>query len=671
MGEQNVEQQVDEQKSQAFMRALLEDLRALAFMLEDGRIEGGVTRIGAEQELFLIDRHLRPAPVSLEVLKQANDTRLTTEIARFNLEANLTPLHLRGNCFREMERELEEVIALARKSAETEEADVLLSGILPTLQKSDLTLDNLTPVARYYELDRGVIRMRGGPLSIHIKGLDELHLTHDNIMMESCNTSFQLHFQTSPDEFVNHYNAAQVITAPVLAVAVNSALLFSHRLWQETRVALFQHSTDERSRPQLARSQPTRVSFGDQWLKNSVVELFHDQISRFRPIMITQPDENPFQVLARGETPQLSALRMHNGTVWRWNRACYGVADGVAHLRIENRALPSGPTIVDEIANAALFAGLMVAFPREYGDISKRLTFDDAKLNFFRAARHGVDAHFQWIDGKTQTASTLVLEQLIPLAREGLISSQVASEDVDKYLGIIEERVRSRQTGARWIIKSLEAMPPETPKDVRNRTLTAAMLAGQKEGQPVHSWPVAEMVESDDWEQGYRTVGQFMSTDLFTVQPEDLIDLAASVMDWRHIRHVPVEDGEGRLVGLVTHRALLRLLSNGSRLSREGEPAQAERLPVTRSITVREIMVSNPVTVSPTTSSLEAIEIMRTSRIGCLPVVDGDHLVGIVTSYDFLEASAHLFRQHLSGNSEQAKPANTKQVKTHTRAKSA
>src|SRR6185295_13234152 len=219
-------------------------------------------------------------------------------------------------------------------------------------------------------------------------------ITHDNIMMESCNTSFQVHFQTSPAEFASHYNLAQAITAPVLAAAVNSPLLFGHRLWQETRVALFQHSTDARSRTQLARSHPTRVSFGDNWLKHSVVELFHEQISRFRPIMISRPDEDPFQVLARGETPLLSALRMHNGTVWRWNRACYGLQDGVAHLRIEYRVLPSGPTVEDEMANAAFFAGLMLALPEEYADVARRMSFDDAKSNFFRAARHGLDAQF-------------------------------------------------------------------------------------------------------------------------------------------------------------------------------------------------------------------------------------------------------------------------------------
>ena len=638
MGEHKVEQHVDEKKSQAFMKALLEDLRALAFMLEDGRFESGVTRIGAEQEMFLIDRYLRPAPVSLEVLSHANDARLTTEIARFNLEANLTPLELTSDCFTRVEQELNELIDRARTAAATQNADVLLSGILPTLQKSDLTLDNLTPVARYHELDRGVIRLRGGPLSIHIKGLDELHLTHDNIMMESCNTSFQVHYQSNAKEFTNHYNIAQAITAPVLAVAVNSPLLFGQRLWQETRVALFQHSTDERSRPQLARNQPTRVSFGDRWLQHSVVELFHDQITRFRPIMITEPDENPFAVLARGETPSLSALRLHNGTVWRWNRACYGVTGGVPHLRIENRALPSGPTVVDEIANAAFFVGLMAALPQEYGDIARRMSFDNAKMNFFRAARHGLDAHFQWIDGQSYSATSLILDHLLPLARQGLRNAQVASADIEKYLGIIEERAQSGQTGAGWMMKSLSAMEGSTSKDARQRNLTSAILASQKKGEPVHRWSIIEKPESDEWEQGYRTVGQFMSTDLFTVKPDDLIDLAASVMDWRHIRHVPVEDEEGRLVGLVSHRALLRMMTSGSRATAVGE-----------------VMIPNPVTVSPSTSSLEAIEIMRSNRVGCLPVVENDQLVGIVTSYDFLEASAKLFQQHLKATAEQPK----------------
>jgi CBS domain-containing protein len=636
MGEHSVEERVDGRKSQAFMKALLEDLRALSFMLQDGRVESGVTRIGAEQEMFLVDSDLRPAPVSTDILAHANEPRLTTEIARFNLEANLTPRVLNGNCFGQMERELSEILAITRESARLFGADVLLAGILPTLQKSDLTLANLTPQPRYSALNRGVIEMRGGPLQIHIKGLDELQLMHDNIMMESCNTSFQVHFQTDPDEFVSSYNAAQAITGPVLAAAVNSPLLFGHRLWQETRVALFQHSTDERSRPQLARSQPTRVSFGDHWLEHSAIELFHDQISRFRPIMITQPDENPLQVLARGETPALSALRMHNGTVWRWTRACYGVSNGVAHLRIENRALPSGPTIVDEVANAAFFIGLMVAVPRTYGDIAKRMNFEEAKSSFFRAARHGLDSQLNWIDGQSLPAANLVLDHLLPLAHEGLRVAEVAQPDIDKYLGIIEERVRTGRTGARWALKCFNKLGDSGSKDVRGQTLAATMLARQKQGSPVHMWPEVEIAPDIDWKQGYRTVSQFMSTDLFTVHPDDLVDLAASVMDWRHIRHVPVEDRDGRLVGLITHRALLRYSMSG-----EWRSGIAPT-------TVREIMVGNPVTVSPSTLSLAAIQIMREHRVGCLPVVEDGQLVGIVTSYDFLAASAQIFEKELS-----------------------
>ena len=650
MGESDFDQQFDEKTSQAYMKALLEDLRALEYMIATGGFETGVARIGAEQEMFLVDRNMRPAPISLEVLDHAKDSRLTTEIARFNLEANLTPLSLTGRCFQQMEKELNELLSLVRKSAETFGADVLLSGILPTLQKSDLTLENLSPIPRYSQLNEGVMRLRGGPFSIHIKGLDELQISHDNIMMESCNTSFQVHFQTSPAEFASHYNMAQAITAPVLAAAVNSPLLFGHRLWQETRVALFQHSIDSRSRTQLARGQPTRVSFGDRWLKNSVVELFHDQISRFRPIMITQPDEDPFQLLARGETPLLSALRMHNGTVWRWNRACYGVADGIAHLRIENRALPSGPTVQDEMANAAFFVGLMIALPPEYGEIGKRLSFDNAKENFFAAARHGLNARLKWLDGKSISATSLILNELLPLARAGLKDARVDSSDIDKYFGVLEERVRSGQTGAQWMLDSLVSVKRHMghePNDMRTRILTSTILARQKENKPVHEWKLAEAGELADWGQSYQTVGQFMSTDLFTLRPTDRVDLAASLMDWRHIRHVPVEDEKGHLVGLVTHRGLLRLLSRGS-IAPDGT-----------SMTVREIMKPNPTTVTSSTPTLEAIEIMRRSGIGCLPVVDDNRLVGIVTSYDFLTATASLFKQHLAAS---ARPSDKEKV---------
>ncbi|MDQ2855903.1 MAG: glutamate-cysteine ligase family protein [Acidobacteriota bacterium] len=642
MGAHIVEQDIDDQKLHEFMQALLADLRALDFMLEHGSIESGVRRIGAEQEMFIVDRNLRPAPLAMQILERAGDGRLTTEIAQFNLEANLSPLELTGRCFHLMHEELKEVIEKARLAAAEFGADILLAGILPTLKVSDLTLRNLTPMPRYHELNSSVMKLRGGPFLIHIKGLDELQLTHNNMMMESCNTSFQVHFQVTSEEFVNSYNIAQAITAPVLAAAVNSPLLFGHRLWQETRLALFQHSADARSANQLARSQPTRVGFGEQWLKHSVIDLLHDQIARFRPIMITRPDEDPMQVLARGEIPLLSALRLHNGTVWPWNRACYGVSDGVAHLRIENRVLPAGPTTMDEIANAAFFIGLMLSLPAEYGDVSRRMKFDDAKGNFFAAARHGLNAQFNWFEGKRCAASSLILDDLLPLARQGLASAHVDSADIDTYLSVIEERVQSGRTGAQWMLTSLSATEGAGSKDMRHQLLTSTILQQQREGNPVHTWPIIEVTENADWKQSYQTVGQFMATDLFTLRADDLVDLAASVMDWRHIRHVPVEDDQGRLVGLVTHRALLRLLNRGPRAAN------------TTPLTVREIMKTDPVTVSSTTPTLEAMELMRSNKVGCLPVLDDGQLVGIVTSYDFLDASARLFKEQLTASTAPA-----------------
>jgi CBS domain-containing protein/gamma-glutamyl:cysteine ligase YbdK (ATP-grasp superfamily) len=648
MGEHNIEQELDEIKSRAYSKALLNDLRALEQMLESGLVESGVRRIGAEQEMFLIDQNLRPAPLAEEVLKLVNDPRLTTEIARFNLEANLTPLALEGRCFRQMEEELEEVIRLTRDGAKSLGADVLLAGILPTLCMSDLTLENITPNPRYHELNRVISQMRGGEFSIHIKGLDELQVSHNNVMMESCNTSFQVHLQVGPEEFAPLYNMAQAITAPVLAAAVNSPLLLGHRLWQETRLALFQHSIDVRSRAVQARSHPTRVGFGESWLNDSVIELFREQIARFRTIMIKESNEDPMAALARGEIPQLSALKLHNGTVWPWNRACYGVADGRAHLRIENRVLPSGPTILDEMANMAFFIGLMSALPKEYGKINKLMTFDDAKANFFAAARHGLQAQFTWTGGKNYSASELILDHLLPLAHEGLKESGIESEDIERYLGTIEERVRCGQTGSQWTLRSLAAMNGEGTRDIRQRALTAAMLSRQQTREPVHLWPLIEKSSGlKDWRRSYQTVGQFMSTDLFTVRPDDLVDLAASMMDWKHVRHVPVEDDEGRLVGLVSHRNLLRLMAHGSH---DGSSAQAA---------VRTIMKPDPVTVTPDTPTLEAIAVMRRHNVGCLPVVQDEHLVGIVTAYDFLAVSARLFEEHLGATESTPKAAST------------
>lgn len=630
MGEHNVSATHDSQLAQSFMHALLNDLSALEQIIEGDGIETGVRRIGAEQEMFLVDLGMRPAPVAPQILQALNEPRLTTEIGRFNLEANLSPQLFTAGCLRTLEQEVQELVALTREGAAQFEAKVLLAGILPTLRQSDLTLDKLSPGPRYDELNRTLQRLRGGRFYVHIKGLDELQLTHDNVLLEACCTSFQVHLQVNAQEFAPLYNLAQVITAPLLAAAANSPLLFGNRLWHETRIALFQHAVDERSDTRQLRAQPPRVSFGDGWIKSSVLEIFREEIARFRVVLTKEIEEDSLAVLAAGGLPELAALRLHNGTVWRWNRPCYGVNNGIAHLRIENRVIPSGPSIIDEMANAAFFLGLMAALPEEYGDITKRMAFDDAKDNFFAAARHGLKAQFTWLGGKRQPAATLLLEHLLPLARAGLTQAGINGEDIERYLGVLEERVRSDQNGSLWALRSLTTMGEKGPREQRYRALTASMLEQQQDNTPVHRWGVAPLGEKPDWRQNFQTVGQFMSTDLFTVRPDDLVDLAACVMDWRHVRHVPVEDDEGKLVGLVSHRELLKLVARG--------------VPRSASITVKEVMKPQPYTVSPQSSTLEAIELMRHHNIGCLPVVEEGKLVGIVTAYDFLTLSAELIR---------------------------
>ena len=638
MGEHNVSTEHDSRQAQAFMKSLLADVSALERMIETGRIESGVRLIGAEQEMFLIDRAMRPAPVALEVLKNANDRRLTTELGKFNLEANLLPRPLAGSGLREMEEELSELMTIARRAAQGCDADVLITGILPTIRQSDLTLDNMTPIPRYHELSRALNRLRGGAFNIHIKGLDEIHAAHDNLMFESCCCSFQVHLQVGPEEFARLYNLAQAVSAPLLAVSANSPLFVGHRLWHETRVALFQQSNDERSSARQARSHPPRASFGEGWIKDSVIEIFREEIARFRVILTTQIDDNPFDALARGELPELAALRLHNGTVWRWNRPCYGVNGGAAHLRIEHRPMPAGPSIIDEMANAAFYYGLMAALPHEYGEVEKLMTFDDSKNNFFAAARYGLKAQLAWVGGRDWPASTLIIDHLLPMAREGLKRAGVDEEDRSRYLDVIQERVERDQTGALWSLRSLAAMGERGTRETRLQALTEDMLDRQQSGAPVSRWTPAAVNGPIDWSRNYQTVAHLMSTDLFTVRPDDLADLAASVMEWRHIRHVPVEDDEGRLVGLISHRDLLRLLAQGM-LSRSA-----------KEVTVKEIMIRDLITIAPETRTLEALTIMRRRKIGCLPVVENDRLIGIVTAYDFLSLSAEIIETQLGGS---------------------
>ncbi len=635
MGEAQIEKKSDPEQLRRFMQKVLRDARALEKMLEDGRFEQGVTRIGAEQELFLIDASQRPAPVSTKVLEAVGDPHFTTELASFNLEINLDPIEVGPDTLGRLQTQLEELLEKAYRGAAQVGTEIVMTGILPTLEKADLAIENMSPVPRYFALADAVYRLRGGDFEILIKGRDELTLKQDSVMAEACNTSFQLHLQVDPASFARLYNLSQALAAPVLAASSNSPLFLGKRLWRETRIALFQQAVDTRPRSPGSerRTQPPRVAFGERWIDDSALEIFRDDIARFRLLVSTEVDEDPFAVLERGEAPSLKALCLHNGTIYRWNRPCYGVSNGRPHLRIENRILPAGPTVIDEVANAALWFGALKALADELGDVREHFEFDVVKENFLSAARLGPRAQLQWLGDASLSVRELVADELVPRARAGL--EALGIEGGDRYLDVVEERVRSRRTGCQWLLDSLASMGREGTASERLAALTAATVSRQKEGKPVHTWSRARLRETDGWQKHYVRVGSLMTTDLFTVNENDVIDLAASLMDWRHIRHVPVEDNAHRLVGLVTHRRLLRVLAES-----HGQPR--------RPIPVREVMVEDVVTVEPDTPSLEAVALMKKHQVACLPGVENGHLVGMISERDFMKIFRDLLEDFLS-----------------------
>jgi CBS domain-containing protein len=342
--------------------------------------------------------------------------------------------------------------------------------------------------------------------------------------------------------------------------------------------------------------------------------------------------------------PTLQALRLFNGTIYRWNRPCYGISEGRPHLRIENRVLPAGPSLVDEVANAAFWLGLMSGVYDQHPDIRSVLQFDQVKENFVAAARLGLGAHLWWLGQKDVPARELLLEELIPLARHGLERGGIDSADVDRYLGVLTERIETGRTGSQWLLDSYTATRGQGTRAERLAALVAATVARQREGAPVHAWSPAAIEETGGWQGHYLQLAHFMTTDLFTVNADELVDLAASMMEWRKIRHVPVEDADHRLVGLVTHRNILRLVAR--------DPGAFHG----KSVPVSQVMETNLITATPKTTTLEAIQLMRLHKVGCLPVVDNGKLVGIVTERDFMNVAGQLLEAVLQGRATEVAP---------------
>ncbi len=633
MGDLNVRLVSTQKQMNDFTRHLLKDVHALERMLEEGWFNEDPIHLGAEQEICLVDQHFKPAPYSMEVLEQLDDA-FTTELAKFNIEANLDPVVLGGNCFSTIHENLDNHLKDLSAVLEPRNLNYVLSGILPTIRKFDVELDNMTPLKRYDALIKAINKLRGNVHELRISGMDELNIKHDSAMLESCNTSFQVHLQVRPSEFVYKYNLAQVLTAPVMAISCNSPLLFGKRLWSETRVALFQQSIDTRRTSEHIRDRSPRVFFGNGWLENSIVEMYKEDIARFRPMLITNLEKDVMHMIDKGITPKLRALMIHNSTVYRWNRPCYGIsADGKPHLRIENRVLPSGPTTLDEIANSAFWIGLMNGYSEEFTDVTELIDFDEARDNFLSAARDGLNTHFTWLGGEKLGVPELIRKELIPMARQGLKNVGVDQGDIDKYIDVIAERNEKRLTGSTWAVKSHLKLAKETTREEIMVALTCGMIENQKKGLPVHEWELATLESLEKWNPHSLLVEEFMTTDVFTVHATDIPEYVADILDWRNIKYVPIEDDRGRLKGLITFKILLNYFSKKTNNNGKAD------------VTVNDLMIKDPVTIHPEASITEALKLMRSNKIDCVPVVKKGKLIGLITEGDFLRITASLLHR--------------------------
>lgn len=637
MGFQKVITADDQSKMMSFVRHLLDDVQAFEYMLENNWFEDDIIRIGAEQEMCLVNnKTFKPATINTEVLARLTDAPwCVTELAKFNLETNLSPREFSGRCLSEMEAENLRYLARIQEVLNDFDASIVLCGILPTLRKHDLDMKNLTPVDRYYALMAAIQKhLLGTSFELRVEGVDELLVKHDSPLLEACNTSFQVHLQVAPKEFVKMYNIAQALAGPMVSIAANSPLVFGRRLWAESRIALFQQSLDTRTTSDHMRERLPRVNFGSGWLRGDITQIYKEDISRFRVLLAGDIDEDSLQMLQEGKAPKLRALQIHNSTVYRWNRPCYGISpNGKPHLRIENRVMPAGPSPVDATANAAFWLGAMVGMSLHYNDITKHLEFDDVRDNFLKAAKFGIDSTFNWINDRKIHAPELILKELIPLAKEGLKHRKVSAPDIKKYLDIIEARARAHKTGARWALRSFTALKGVVTNDEAVSALTSAMIKHQKLNQPVHTWKETSVSDLENWHPSALKVEEFMSTDLFTAQREDLIELVAEIMNWRRIRYIPVENNKGELVGLISSRLLLR---HFARVAKSNEQQLT---------TVKDIMIEKPITATPETSIMEAMRIMQEKKIGCLPVVKGKELIGIITEMDFLRITSRLMER--------------------------
>jgi len=465
--------------------------RVLERMLAEDRFEKGRKLAGVELELVLIDGLGRPAMINTEVLGRIASADFQTELGAFNLEVNIAPHKLVGTVFSELAEEMRTALRYADRVAAGCGARVAMIGILPTLDAAHMVPENFSADDRYALLNDQLTAVRGEDFHLSIDGPEPLETTFPTILPEACCTSVQFHLQVTPEGFARAWNAAQAAAGPQVALGANSPFLFGHRLWHETRIALFEQATDFRPLELAAQGVRPRVWFGERWIQGPA-ELFRENLTYFTALLPRVDPEDPADALSAGRVPHLPELRLHNGTVYRWNRPVYDVARGKPHLRVENRVLPAGPTVVDVLANAAFFYGIVRALAEQDAPVWRRLSFAAARNNLHAAARDGIGAKLLWPGRGQIAAADLVLDELLPLAAAGLDRWRIDPRERDAYLGIIEARALTGRNGAVWQLDQVRYL--EEHRHMSRAAALAAIVPRYAElalaGDPVHTWPV-------------------------------------------------------------------------------------------------------------------------------------------------------------------------------------
>ncbi|MFI6506682.1 glutamate--cysteine ligase [Streptosporangium sp. NPDC050855] len=462
-------------------------LDVFAQMLRESRFEFDEPKAGLEIELNLVDDRGEAAMRNTEVLRAIAEPDWATELGQFNVEINVLPESLEGDGAARLEQVIRDRLNHAEERANTVGGHMVMVGILPTLREGDVHEGTLSANPRYKLLNEQIFAARGEDLHLSIEGDEFLETYADSITPEAACTSLQLHLQVSPEAFAANWNAAQAIAGPQVAMAANSPFLFGRRLWQETRIPLFEQATDTRPVELKAQGVRPRVWFGERWI-TSVFDLFEENARYFPALLPLCDEEDPREELSRGNIPALGELTLHNGTVYRWNRPVYAVVDGTPHLRVENRVLPAGPSVADVAANAAFYYGLMRVLPYAERPIWTRMSFAAAEDNLHAAARHGLDARLYWPGLGEVAASELILRRLLPLAYEGLDLWGVNPEARDRLLGIVEQRCLTGTTGASWQIAAVDALG-DIDRHEALRRMTLRYIENMHTNEPVHTWP--------------------------------------------------------------------------------------------------------------------------------------------------------------------------------------